>query len=78
MVELLKQPQYQPVPVEKQVVVIYAATNGHLDEVAHVGDRGSLPLLVAVRLEGEAQGLGELRAFLVGHPGILRSSGMVS
>jgi len=30
-VEILKQPQYRPVPVEKQVAVIYAVTNGHLD-----------------------------------------------
>src|SRR5829696_4215302 len=33
LVEMLKQPQYQPVPVEKQVVVIYAVTNGYLDEL---------------------------------------------
>jgi F-type H+-transporting ATPase subunit alpha len=32
-VELLKQPQFQPMPVEEQVVVIYAVTNGFLDEV---------------------------------------------
>ena len=32
-VELLKQPQYQPMPVENQVAVIYAVTNGYLDEV---------------------------------------------
>ncbi len=31
--EILKQPQYQPVPVEKQVMIIYAATNGYLDDV---------------------------------------------
>jgi F-type H+/Na+-transporting ATPase subunit alpha len=30
---VLKQPQYRPVPVEKQVVIIYAVTNGHLDTV---------------------------------------------
>jgi F-type H+-transporting ATPase subunit alpha len=30
-VEILKQPQYQPMPVEKQVMVIYAVTNGYLD-----------------------------------------------
>ena len=34
LVEILKQPQYQPLPVEKQVVIIYAATNGYLDAVA--------------------------------------------
>jgi F-type H+-transporting ATPase subunit alpha len=31
--EILKQPQYQPLPVEKQVVIIWAATNGLLDDV---------------------------------------------
>ena len=33
LVEILKQPQYQPVPVEKQVAIIYAVTNGFLDDV---------------------------------------------
>src|SRR5687767_1953942 len=33
LVEILKQPQYQPLPVEKQVIIIYAATNGYLDAV---------------------------------------------
>ncbi|MBT6696870.1 MAG: F0F1 ATP synthase subunit alpha [Gemmatimonadales bacterium] len=32
-VEMLKQPQYQPMPVENQVAVIYAVTNGYLDEI---------------------------------------------
>jgi F-type H+-transporting ATPase subunit alpha len=31
-VEMLKQPQYQPMPVESQVAVIYAVTNGFLDD----------------------------------------------
>src|SRR5687767_1063990 len=34
LVEVLKQPQYQPLSVEKQVIIIYAATNGYLDAVA--------------------------------------------
>ena len=34
LVEILKQPQYRPVAVEKQVVMIFAATNGYLDPVA--------------------------------------------
>jgi F-type H+-transporting ATPase subunit alpha len=34
LVEILKQPQYQPVAVEKQVTIIYAATKGFLDPVA--------------------------------------------
>jgi len=33
LVEVLKQLQYQPLPVEKQVIIIYAATNGYLDPV---------------------------------------------
>jgi F-type H+-transporting ATPase subunit alpha len=31
LVEVMKQGQYTPLPVEKQIVIIYAATNGHLD-----------------------------------------------
>ncbi|MBQ7507167.1 MAG: F0F1 ATP synthase subunit alpha [Lachnospiraceae bacterium] len=31
--EILKQPQYQPMPVEKQVIIIYAATNKYLLDV---------------------------------------------
>jgi len=34
LTELLKQPQYKPVPVEEQVVVIFAGTKGYLDKVA--------------------------------------------
>ncbi len=33
LTEILKQPQYQPLPVEKQVAIVYAATNGYLDSV---------------------------------------------
>src|SRR6186713_875451 len=33
LVEILKQPQYQPLAVEKQVAMIYAATKGFLDQV---------------------------------------------
>ena len=33
LVEVLKQPQYQPVPVERQVAIIFAVTNGYLDDV---------------------------------------------
>ena len=31
--EVVKQPQYQPLPVEKQVAILYAATTGKLDDV---------------------------------------------
>ena len=37
-VEVLKQGQYQPMPVEQQVMIIYAVTNGYLDDV----DTGSI------------------------------------
>jgi F-type H+/Na+-transporting ATPase subunit alpha len=37
MVELLKQPQYQPLPVQEQVSVLFAGTRGYLDEIP-VGD----------------------------------------
>src|SRR6187397_700306 len=33
LVEVLKQPQYQPLTAEKQVAIIYAATNGYLDPI---------------------------------------------
>jgi F-type H+-transporting ATPase subunit alpha len=31
LTEVLKQPQYRPLPIAKQVIIIYAATNGFLD-----------------------------------------------
>ncbi|MEW6269056.1 MAG: F0F1 ATP synthase subunit alpha [Thermodesulfobacteriota bacterium] len=33
MVEVLKQKQYEPLPVEKQVLILFAATNGFLDDL---------------------------------------------
>ncbi|MBI5166890.1 MAG: F0F1 ATP synthase subunit alpha [candidate division NC10 bacterium] len=33
MVEILKQEQFQPLPVEKQILVIYAGTNGYVDDL---------------------------------------------
>nr|WP_320133306.1 F0F1 ATP synthase subunit alpha [uncultured Holophaga sp.] len=33
LVEILKQAQYQPMPVEKQIVSIWAATNGYVDDL---------------------------------------------
>jgi len=44
LVEILKQPQYQPMPVQEQVVLIYAATKGYLDK---------LPTAVLPRFEAE-------------------------
>lgn len=41
LTEVLKQPQYSPLPVEQQVVLIYAATNGYFADIAveEVSDR---------------------------------------
>ncbi len=33
LVELLKQEPYNPIPVEKQIVLIYAGTHGYLDDI---------------------------------------------
>ena len=33
LVEILKQPQYQPLPMEKQVTILFAGTNGYLDKL---------------------------------------------
>jgi F-type H+-transporting ATPase subunit alpha len=34
MMEILKQPQYQPLPVEKQILLIYCGTKGYFDQLA--------------------------------------------
>jgi F-type H+-transporting ATPase subunit alpha len=56
MVELLKQGQYQPVPVERQVIAIWAGGNGFLD-----------PIPVADVQRFEAELLDDMEA---NHPGI--------
>jgi F-type H+-transporting ATPase subunit alpha len=38
-VEVLKQPQYAPMPVEQQVMIIYAVSNGFIDDVPVAGVR---------------------------------------
>lgn len=47
LTELLKQPQYQPMSVEHQVIVIYSGVNGFLDkvDVKRVGEfeKGLIP-----------------------------------
>jgi len=54
LTELLKQPQYRPLPVEEQVCVIYAGVRGYLDKlsVSQVGDFEQ-KLLVALREKGQ-------------------------
>jgi len=56
--EILKQDQYQPLPVEKQILVIFAATNGFLD---------ALPVADCRRYERELLGWLERT-----HPALLR------
>jgi len=56
LVEILKQNQYEPLPVEKQVVIIYAATKGYIDEV---------PQEAVLRYESELNKFIENR-----HPGV--------
>lgn len=59
LVEILKQPQYKPMDVEKQVLVIWAASNGHVDDI---------PVEHVQRFEGEL-----LRFVENAHPGVLQS-----
>jgi len=33
LVEVLKQPQFQPQPVERQILIVYAATTGYIDQI---------------------------------------------
>jgi F-type H+-transporting ATPase subunit alpha len=58
LVEVMKQGQYAPLPVERQIAIVYAAVNGYLDP---------LPVSVVQRYERE------LYAFLEAkHPDVLR------
>jgi F-type H+/Na+-transporting ATPase subunit alpha len=80
LTELLKQPQYSPMPVEEQVVAIYCGVKGYLDgfKTADVGRfeaeflrlvRGSHPgILEAIRTEGALSGAteGKLKEALEG------------
>ena len=54
LTELLKQPQYQPQPVEEQIVAIFAGVRGYLDKVP-VADvtRYEQGLLSSIRSEGK-------------------------
>ncbi|MGK2848627.1 MAG: F0F1 ATP synthase subunit alpha [Minisyncoccota bacterium] len=53
-VELLKQPQYAPLSVEKEVAVLYALTHGYMDEIA-VEDIGRFEREYIVYLENEGK-----------------------
>jgi F-type H+-transporting ATPase subunit alpha len=59
LTEILKQPQYHPMDVEKQVLVIWAATNGYVDDI---------PVEQVRRFEADL-----LRFVENSHPGVLRA-----
>jgi F-type H+-transporting ATPase subunit alpha len=59
LTELLKQPQFSPIPIEEQVVSIYAGVRGYLDK---------LPIADVQRFEGEL-----LRMMRARHPDVLDS-----
>ena len=54
LTELLKQPQYSPLTNAEQVVVLYAGTNGYLDELP-VGDVGRFESGLLAHLRSNAQ-----------------------
>ncbi len=55
LTEMLKQPQFSPVPVEEQVVSIFAGTRGYLDTIA-VPDVGRFESVDAARIAFHASG----------------------
>ena len=57
-VEMLKQPQYAPLPVEKEVAVLYALTRGHVDDVA-VTDISRFEKEFIAYLDNEGKSVGE-------------------
>ncbi len=59
LVEVLKQPQYEPMPLEKEVSILYAAVNGYLDDV---------PVERASRWEAEFH-----RSMETHHPDVLKA-----
>jgi F-type H+-transporting ATPase subunit alpha len=59
LVEILKQPQYRPMDVEQQVLILWAATSGQLDDI---------PVDQARRFEADF-----LRFVETSHPGILNA-----
>ncbi len=76
-VEVLKQPQYRPMPVEQQVAVIYAVTNGLIDQVpvnrVRQWEEGFLDFLDAQRKE-VLDGIREQKALSEALEGQLRQA----
>lgn len=62
MVELLKQPQYQPMPVHEQVISIFAANRGFMDDVAVENISDFEQKLLAFIRDQKSEVLDELKA----------------
>jgi F-type H+-transporting ATPase subunit alpha len=56
LTELLKQPQFNPMPVEEQVVVLYAGTRGYLDGI-DVGKVGAFERQLVSEIKAQAPGI---------------------
>ena len=56
LTELLKQPQFSPLQVEEQVVVLYAGTRGYLDGIA-VGDVQKYEAQLLAHIRGDQKAL---------------------
>jgi len=56
--EILKQPQYAPMPVARQVMILYAAINGYLDDIP-VNEVGSFEANFHAFMEANHPGIGE-------------------
>ena len=50
LTEMLKQGQFQPMPIERQVVVVYAATKGYLDNLS-ISEIGSFEALILKEID---------------------------
>ncbi|MBR0673053.1 F0F1 ATP synthase subunit alpha [Neoroseomonas soli] len=58
LTELLKQPQYKPVPVEEQVISIFAGTRGYLDRIS-VGQVGEFESRLLADIKSREPGIVE-------------------
>ncbi|HET7523297.1 MAG TPA: F0F1 ATP synthase subunit alpha, partial [Acidimicrobiales bacterium] len=61
LTEILKQPQNQPVPVEEQVLAIYAATNGFVDDIPVADVRRFESELIGFTKSSHPEVLNEIR-----------------
>ena len=56
LTELLKQPQFSPVPVEEQVLVLFAGVRGYLDKI-EVGRIGAFERQMLSEIHATEQGI---------------------